>query len=231
MLVVSLQVGSIEYFQLHNGCQLHYHAAHCLLPIGGHFIRKQIRNKIFITLVILGIYIKIEKMSVGKSSMYIYIFGGQNFNLGTLSSLNVKGWHSWYSGRRCHWFWWTCIHIFMAPTCVEIVCHAIWQWMQPSVWYSWIIGRCHSITAFTFQWPGTWIPHFISSWISSQSSLIRYRVCSIAAHETPPFANLGIFKVRCMSDFSSCTWPPCFAIVADMLTTYKKLVAASENDI
>jgi hypothetical protein len=37
------------------------------------------------------------------------------------------------------------------------------------------------------------------------------------------------FKARRMSDYSSCTRPPCLAIVADMLKTYKQLVVASKR--
>jgi hypothetical protein len=34
-----------------------------------------------------------------------------------------------------------------------------------------------------------------------------------------------------MSECSSCTRPPCLAIVADMLKTYKTLVDGSNNEI
>jgi hypothetical protein len=44
-------------------------------------------------------------------------------------------------------------------------------------------------------------------------------------------AILDIFKARRMSDCSSCNWPPCLATVAGMWKTYKKLVAASNNEI
>jgi hypothetical protein len=40
-----------------------------------------------------------------------------------------------------------------------------------------------------------------------------------------------MFKARLMSDCSSCTRPPCLAIIADMLNTYKKLVAASNTEM
>jgi len=56
-------------------------------------------------------------------------------------------------------------------------------------------------------------------------------VSSIAAREKPSFAILAIFKARRMSDCSSCTRPHCLAIVADMLKTYKTLVATSKNEI
>jgi len=45
--------------------------------------------------------------------------------------------------------------------------------------------------------------------------------------QRPFFSHLAISQARRMSDCSSCTWPPCLAIVADMLKSYKKFVAAS----
>jgi hypothetical protein len=50
------------------------------------------------------------------------------------------------------------------------------------------------------------------------------------ARENPPLASLAIFHTRCLSDCSSCIRPPYLAIVADMLTTYKKLVGISSNE-
>jgi hypothetical protein len=44
----------------------------------------------------------------------------------------------------------------------------------------------------------------------------------------PNFARL---KARGMTEYSSCTWPPCLTIVADMLETYKKLFAASNRKL
>jgi len=57
--------------------------------------------------------------------------------------------------------------------------------------------------------------------------LIRNCISSNAPHENLPLAISTIFKARRMSDCSSCTRPPCLAIVADMFKTYQKLVAAS----
>jgi hypothetical protein len=44
-------------------------------------------------------------------------------------------------------------------------------------------------------------------------------------------AILAILNARGMSDCSRCNRPPCLAIVADMLNTYKPLVDASNNEI
>jgi len=100
------------------------------------------------------------------------------------------------------------------------------QGRQPSVWFSRTIAGCFSIAAFTLLCPGNSTPRFISSRTSVRGFLISCCVSSIAAREIPPLAILAIFKARRMSDCSSCTRPPCLAIVADMLKTSKKLVAA-----
>ena len=98
-----------------------------------------------------------------------------------------------------------------------------WQGRQPSVWFSRKIAGCLSIVAFTFLCPGNSTPCFFSSRTSAQGLMIRNCVSSIAARENPPLAILAILKARRMSDCSSCTRPPCLAIVADMLKTYKEI--------
>jgi len=74
-------------------------------------------------------------------------------------------------------------------------------------------------------------PRFLSSRTLERGSFIWYCVSSVVAREIPPLAISAIFKARCLSECSSCTLPPCSAIVADMLKTYNKLVAASRNQI
>jgi len=106
-----------------------------------------------------------------------------------------------------------------------------WQGRQPSVWFWCIIAGWLSIAAITFLCPRNSTPRFLSSLTSARDFLIRYCVSSVAARENPPLAILAISNARCMSDCSSCTRPPCLAIVADMLKTNKKLVAASSNEI
>jgi len=100
-----------------------------------------------------------------------------------------------------------------------------------AVWYWRNIAGCLSIAAFTSLCPGNSTPRLFSSRTSAQGVLIRYCISSIAAHKNPSLAILAIFKARRISDCSSCTRPPCYAIVADMLKTYKKLVATSNNEI
>jgi len=104
---------------------------------------------------------------------------------------------------------------------------ALWQWRRPSIWFSRTIAGCLSSTAFTLLCPGNTSPRFFSSRTLAGGFLISYCVSSIAAGENPSLALLAIFKARRMSDCSSCTRPLCLVIVAHMLKTYKKSVAAS----
>ena len=78
---------------------------------------------------------------------------------------------------------------------------------------------------------GNSTPVLFSSRTSGQGYLIRYFVSSIEACENQPLAILAVLKARRILDCSSCTGPPCLAIVPDLLKTYKKLVTASNNEI
>jgi len=113
------------------------------------------------------------------------------------------------------------------PLRVQCVCGFVvvsfWQERQPSVWFSRTIAGCLSIAGFSLSCPGNSTPCFFSPQISARGFLICCCVSSIAAHENPPLAILAIFKARHMLDCSSCTRPPCLAIVADMLKTSNKL--------
>jgi len=101
----------------------------------------------------------------------------------------------------------------------------------PSIWFSWTIAGCLSIAALSWAFPENSTPHVLSSLTSARGSSIRHWVSSITAHKNPPVAILAIFQARRMSDCSSCSWPSCLAIVADMLKTYKKLIATSKIEI
>jgi len=101
------------------------------------------------------------------------------------------------------------------------------QGRQPSVWFSRIIAGCLSIAAFTLLCPGKKTPRYFSSRPLPHGFLICCCVSSIAARRNPSLAILAISKARHMLDCSSCTQSPFLALVADMLKTYKKLVAAS----
>jgi len=102
-----------------------------------------------------------------------------------------------------------------------------WQARQLSVWFSRIIDGCLFISAVTVLCPGNTTPRFFSSRTPAHGLLISCCLYSITVRENPSLAILAISKATCMSDCSSCTRPPCVAIVADMFKTYKKLVAAS----
>ena len=103
-----------------------------------------------------------------------------------------------------------------------------WQGRQPSIWFSWTIAGCLSIAAFTLLCSGNTTPSFFSSRTSARGFLISCCVSFIVVRENPSLAIVAIFKARRMLDCSSCTQPPCLAIVANMLKTYKKLVSASK---
>jgi len=106
-----------------------------------------------------------------------------------------------------------------------------WQGRHPSGWFWQSIARGLSIATFTSLCSGYSTTFVFSSWTSAQGFLIRYCVTFIAECGNPPLAILAIFKARRMSDGSSCTRPPCLAIVADMMKPYKKLVVAVNNKI
>ena len=106
-----------------------------------------------------------------------------------------------------------------------------WQRGQPSVWSWWTIAGCLAIAASTFSFQGNSTPHFNSSRALVRGYSIRYNVSSLAVCKHPHLAILAIFNAGHMSDCFRCSWPPWLAMVADMLKTYKKLVAASESEI
>jgi len=92
------------------------------------------------------------------------------------------------------------------------------------------IARFLSITASTLLCPGNATPRIVSSWTSAWGLLIR--TCgSIAARCNRHLAIFAMFQAGCTLDCSCCSRPPCLAIVANMLKTYKKLVAAANDEI
>jgi len=86
-----------------------------------------------------GHCIKCKKRSAGMRTMWIHISGGQNDNLGRLSSGIVTGWRSWCSGRwwRSSQRWrqlcsrrsasvgWRFTCFFASPACLQILCSGI----------------------------------------------------------------------------------------------------------
>jgi hypothetical protein len=106
-----------------------------------------------------------------------------------------------------------------------------WQGRQPDVWLWQRIAGCLFIAVFTFLYPGNSTPCFFSFRTSARGFLMRYFVSCIVAPENPSLAILAIFNAWHMLESYSRTRPPCFAIVADMLKTYKIWVDASNNEI
>jgi len=121
------------------------------------------------------------------------------------------------------------------PLCLQHVCRVFvapfWQGRQLDVWLWRSIAGCLCISAFTVLCPRNSSPRFCSSRTWLRGFSMSYVVSSIAARQMPSLAILAIFNARRMSDCSSCTRPPCSAIVADMFKTYKKSVDASNNQI
>jgi len=83
------QVRSICCCHLQNPCQPHYHSADSVVTSGCSFISQQIRNEILVVFAVLCKCIMIDKLSVGKRSMCIYISGGHTFCLRHFNSLIV----------------------------------------------------------------------------------------------------------------------------------------------
>jgi len=133
------------------------------------------------------------------------------------------GYLSWWDGGA------------LATLCHQWVCQfcavQFWQGRYRSVWFSQTIARCLSITSFASLCQGCLTPLLISSQTSTWGVSIRYCISCIAACKNLSLAILAIFKTRHMSDCSSCSWPPCPAIVAGMLETFKKFVSAFTYEI
>jgi len=198
---------------------MHYHAADSVLTCEWTIMSQQIRNTIFIAHAILG------KNRVLGTGVYIYTYAGGAPSVSELSSSSDgTGGVPGRGGAHCGGGG-------PVPLCLQRVCWffavPFGQGRQPSILFSGTIARCLLTTAFTLLCPGNSTSRFFYSRTSAQGFLISCCVSSIAVRENFPLVILAIFKARCMSDCWSCTWPPCLAIVADMLKPSKKLVAAS----
>jgi len=190
-------------------------------------------------LAILGIYIMSTKFSAGEIGRGIKISSQQMVVLGTLNSGCVTGGPGGILGRggvgsgvgcprQSDEGWPVPLRLHHGCGCFAL---PWWQRRHLSGWFWRSIATCVSITASTWIWPANSTTCFFSSWTSARGFLIRYCVSSIEACENPPLAALAILKARRRWNYSSCTRPPCLAIVADMLKTYKKLGAAANNKI
>jgi len=213
--------------------------ADSVLTSGCSFISQRIWIKICIMLASLSICIKRKKVRRGKESMWIHRSGLQSVNLGTLSSGIVTGWGDWHSRQRWCRLWrllsasvrWTCTCLFATPAWLRILCGAILV-MKTSCR---VVFTKHSRVSFLLRlhpfMPRKLTPRFFSARTLVCGIFIRYSISSVTERENSCLAILAIFKARRMLDNSSSTRPPCLAIVADILKTFKKLVAASNNEI
>jgi len=234
-----LQVRSIGRSGLQNGCQLHYHTSDSVLSSWCSFISQHISIKICIMLAILGRCIKSEKSAQGWDVCeYAYLAATLTISENWAPRFLPVG-ADGVSGRGGVSSAVGCLHRSGGdvpdPMCLHRVCGLfavpLWQGSHLAVWIWRNIAGCLSVAAFTFLRPGNSTPHLIFSQTSAWGVLICNCISSIEAHKHPPLAILPIFKARRMSDCSSCTRPPYLAMVADMLKTYKELVAACNNEI
>jgi len=148
------KVHSIGCCHLRNGCKLHYDTADSVLTSGCSFISQQICITIFIALAILGICIKIEKLSAGRRSMYIHISRWHTFHFRSVNYLIATRWRRWRSGRiwRQSWsqlyesLWWGCTCAVVPPACLGFLCcsivarTAVVSLIFPK--YSWVSFHC-----------------------------------------------------------------------------------------
>jgi len=216
-------------------CLLHCHEAESVLTSGSSFISEQIWIEIFIVLAIFGICVNIEKLSGRKRGIYIITYPGGTSSISDISAPWLLP--GWAVGAPIAWGVGSALSsqsrsggVAPVPLCLQrhwgLCAVPFWHETQSSDWFSWSIARCLSITSFTYLCPCHSTPQVFYFGTSAWGLLIRYYVSSIAAHKNPLLASLAIFNARRMSDCSSCAQPLCLAIVADMLKTYKQLVAA-----
>jgi hypothetical protein len=128
---------------------------------------------------------------------------------------------------------WAEVYLFLCVSSASV--DTLWcNFGQKGIWGLWFwrsIAGCLAITAFTLLCPGNSTPCFFSCRTSARGFLNHYFFSSTVARENRPLEILARFKARSMLDCSSYTRPPCLAIGADMLNTYKKSVAASNTEM
>jgi len=171
--------------------------------------------------------------------MWLCISGRQIDHFGMLTANSITSWGGRCSGQRWRRLWrrrsvsvgYRCTCTVWHPACLRILHCALEAWQESGC----VDLMKHCVVCFYRSRHhlsrGNSAAHSCSSRISFQGSSIKYCVSFTGARENPPLAILAIFKPRCVSDCSSCTRPPCLPIVAEMLKTYKTLVATSNNEI
>ena len=183
-----------------------------------------------------------EKFRTVKRGIWVHIAEWQIDDFSRVSSRSVSGWGRlgrWCAGRRWSWLWnphsasggWRCTCSFAYSACLRILGSALLV-RKPAGCL--VLTKLYQVSLYRrphLDMPRTLNTPFISSETSARGFLLRYFVSPIAARNKPSFAILAIFNARNMSDCTSCTRPPCLAIVADMLKTYKTSVPASNNEI
>ena len=171
--------------------------------------------------------------------MWICISGQQMDNLDMLSYCIFTSWGRWCSGQMWRRFWtwlsvsviWRCACSLVFPSCLQRLCNA----MLGKKASGHLICTKHSQVSFNCSLH-LFMPTTLNTLLCLFSDLgarfLHQELCFlIDAREKPSLAIVAILKARRMLDCSSCTRPPCLAIVADMLQTYKKVVGACNNEI
>jgi len=203
--------------------------------------------KICLVLAILGRCIEGRWFSTWKRCVRICISGGQIDDIKSVSTGSVTSYGRCCSGQSWCRLWsclWSqlwrllsasvagrCTWSFASPVSGDFLALPLWQGRHPGVWFWPSIAGCLSITAFSFSCPGNSTPSCFSSLTLARGFLSRYCDSSLAARTNRYLAILAMFQARCLSNCTSFTQSPCLAIVADMMITYKKLVAASNNEM
>jgi len=178
-------------------------------------------------MAILGICIKIDKLSIGKRCMGMHITRWQIGDVGMFRSFMSPGGSGGVPGRGGISSGVGCLcrlgrgaPVRWCPKRVDaFFVVLIWEGRHPSGWSCWSIDGCLCIAALTILCTGNWTPCFFSSRTSAHGCWIRYCASSLAVSTKPPWAILAIFKAGCMMDWSSCSRPRCLASVTDMMKT------------
>ena len=186
-------------------------------------------------LAILGRSIASKKFSAGTSSIWILISGRRIDDFGRLISGTVTSWGEWHLGQRWHrlsaYVGWRCACSFASPLCLR----DLWCAIVARNASGRLVSTKHSRVSF-YPSLRLFMPRKLNTPLHLLSRLgmrflIRNCISSIAAREKPSLAIFATFRAWRMLDCSNCTRPPCLAMVADILNTYKKLVAACNDEI
>jgi len=181
-------------------------------------------------LAILGWSIERKEFSTGKGCVWVCISGLQIDHLGPLSCGTDTSCGGWHLGRRWRRLWsrlsesvrGRCACSFGYPSCLRILCHAIWATKASGRLVLTKHGRVSFYRSLHLS-----KPRRLNTLLLLLSDLgtrlfdqeLRFHYCGAW---TPSLAIFATFMARGMSDCSNCTRPPCLAIVADMFKTYKK---------